>query len=202
MTSKTHIAAGIAITTAIVQPSSIKAFAICVTAATIGSIISDIDVTTSESHKDLVKILTISVIMIILCAIAESMFHIGIIAFILGQTNLCRILIGLLAFLLICSFGMHKPHRTFMHSILCVLALSSTVFLILPSAVFSFGIAMLSHIALDLFNRKKVQFLYPWDWKFALKLCTANGIVSNIICSVCSALCFVEIGIFIAASHL
>lgn len=202
MTSKTHIAAGIAITTALIQPNSIKALAICITTATIGSIISDIDVTTSESHKDLIKILTISIIMIILCSIADGAFHIGIIAFILKQTNLCRILIGILAFLLVCSFGMHKPHRTFMHSIPCVLTLSAIVFLILPSATFSFGISMLSHIILDLFNKKKVQIFYPWDFKFALKFCTANGTASNLICSICTALCFIEIGIFISNYHL
>ncbi len=197
MTSKTHIATGIAVATAFVQPGSIKSFAICTTAATIGSIISDIDVTTSESHKDLNKILAISTIVIFLCAIVDLVFKINIYSYILGQTNLCRILIGLLTFLLICSFGMHKPHRTFMHSITAMIILDATVFIILPSAVIPFSIAMLTHIILDLFNRKKVQLFYPVKFKFAFKLCPAQGKVNNFICTISTILFAIEITFFI-----
>lgn len=198
MTGKTHISTGIAVATAISQPHNFKALAICITAATIGSIISDIDVTTSESHKDLVKILTVSIVAIAICSILEVAFHLGIISLILSQTNYSRMIIGALAFLLICSYGMHKPHRTFMHSLLCDLILSSTVFLILPSAVLPFATAMLSHIVLDLFNRRKVQIFFPHKKKIAFKLCPAQGKIDNTICKVCTALSLIEFGFFIA----
>ena len=198
MTSKTHISTGIALASAITLPGSLKSFAICITAATIGSIISDIDVTTSTSHKELTKILTISVIAIILCTLAETFFQIGIMNFILGQTNLSRMLIGFFAFLLICAFGMNQPHRTFMHSFLCLIVLSAIVCFMLPGATLPFAIGMFSHIFLDLFNKKKIQLFYPHKWRFAFRKCPANGKVNNRICAIASSLCLIEVGFLLA----
>ena len=68
MTKDTHIAGGLAITMALAMPQGFKELAVCLTAATIGSVISDIDITTSESRRDLNKIL------IILLAISFLLF--------------------------------------------------------------------------------------------------------------------------------
>lgn len=65
MTKDTHIAGGLAITMALAMPQGFKELAVCLTAATIGSVISDIDITTSESRRDLNKILIISVVAIV-----------------------------------------------------------------------------------------------------------------------------------------
>ena len=203
MQKNAHLSAGVAVTIAATQPSSIKGLAICVTAATIGSLISDIDVTTSESHKDLSKILAISTLAIFLCAILEATLHVGIYNYILNQTNLSRILIGILSFLLVCSYGMHTSHRTFMHSIPAIVILGAIVYIALPSAVFPFVIAMISHIFLDVFNRRKIQILYPLKKpKIALKLCPPDGKVNKMIFKISSFVIAAELGIFIAMVYI
>ena len=53
MTKNTHLASGLAISVAFIRPTSFKSLAICLTSAAIGSLISDIDITTSKSRKDL-----------------------------------------------------------------------------------------------------------------------------------------------------
>ena len=54
----------------IIRSTSFKSLAICLTSAAIGSLISDIDVTTSKSCKDLDIIIGVSVIAVALCTLA------------------------------------------------------------------------------------------------------------------------------------
>ena len=54
------------ISVAFIRPTSFKSLAICLTSAAIGSLISDIDITTSKSRKDLDIIILVSVIAVAL----------------------------------------------------------------------------------------------------------------------------------------
>ena len=78
MKQSTHIAVATAINLAVFHPIDLNNFTLLIAASSIGGIISDIDVTTSESHKDLEKIIIISFIAIVLCSISEVYFNIGI----------------------------------------------------------------------------------------------------------------------------
>lgn len=199
MTKDTHIAGGLAITMALAMPQGFKELAVCLTAATIGSVISDIDITTSESRRDLNKILIISVIAIVVCIILEVVFKLGIVSLLQSETDMMRILCGIGFFLFICCFGINTPHRSFMHSAICVIALSGIVWLIFPIATIPFAISMLSHIFLDFFNTKKVQFFYPLKKpRIAFKLCSSDGKVNKWICKIATVVFMVELIIFIA----
>lgn len=198
MTKDTHIAGGLAVTMAAIQPDSFKTLAICLASATIGSVISDIDVTTSTSRKDLNIIILISVIAIVVCTLSEVIFNIGILSMIQTQTNLLRILFGILLILFICCFGINTQHRSFMHSILCVIALSGSVYITIPAATMPFAIAMASHIILDFFNTKKVQVFYPLKKpRIAFKLCHANSKANKIICKITGGVVILGIIIFL-----
>lgn len=197
MTKDTHIASGLAITMALAQPHTFKALAVCLTAATIGSVVSDIDVTTSESRRDLNKILVISIVAIVVCTVLESIFHLGIISMLQTQTNLLRILCGLSLFLFVCCYGINTPHRSFMHSALCVIALSGITWVIFPTATIPFLISMMSHIVLDFFNTKKVKFFYPLKKPgIAFKMCRSDGKINKTVCKIASGLFVVEIVLF------
>lgn len=76
MTKDTHLASGLAVSVALIRPTSFKSLAICLASAAIGSLISDIDITTSKSRKDLDIIILVSVIAVALCTLAEAIFHI------------------------------------------------------------------------------------------------------------------------------
>lgn len=198
MTKDTHVAGGLAVTMAVVQPHSFKSLAICLAAATIGSVISDIDVTTSKSRRELNRIIVISVVAIVVCTALEFIFHLGILSMLQSQTNLFRILSGLGFFLFVCCYGINTPHRSFMHSALCLIALSGIIWVIFPSAALPFFISMLSHIVLDLFNTKKVQLFYPLKKpKVGFKLCHADGKINKIICKIATAIFVLEMILFI-----
>lgn len=74
MMFKTHAAAGIASAVFITHPNDIKSLFICGAAACIGSVISDIDVTTSKSRKGLGKIIAIAGIAAAVTCVAGNFF--------------------------------------------------------------------------------------------------------------------------------
>lgn len=71
MTGKTHVAIGIAASLLVTQPSTLKELFICLGVAIVGSVISDIDVTTSESHQTLDWILGLILAVSVLLAFAD-----------------------------------------------------------------------------------------------------------------------------------
>lgn len=198
MMKKTHLAGGLAAAIAIVRPSTINDLTICLASATIGSVISDIDVSSSKSRKELNKILAISITAIVACTLIEMIFHVGILTMLQSQTNVMRALIGVMLFLLICSFGIHTPHRSFMHSITAVIALTGATYMVLPKATLPFMVSIISHIVLDLFNKKTVQILYPLKKpRIAFNLCKANGTANTVIFVIANIIIILEIAMFI-----
>lgn len=198
MTKRTHLVAGTAITLGLIRPTTILGLVMCLVTSSIGSLISDIDVSTSKSRGELYKIIIVSIISVLICIALEKNFNIGILEIIRNQSSVQRILIGLLTLLGICCFGITTSHRTFMHSILGVISVSSAVFIILPKATLPFAISMLSHIFLDLFNTKRIQILYPLKKpRIALKFCKSNGLVSKILFHISMIILELEIFLFV-----
>lgn len=198
MTKNTHLAAGVALTLGIIHPENPTELAICLASASIGSVISDIDVSTSKSRKELNKILVISVTAICVCVLIESILHIGILEMIQNQSNITRILLGFMMMLLICCFGVNTSHRTFTHSLIGVVSLTGSVFVMLPEATFAFAISMFSHIFLDFFNTKKVQIFYPLKKpKICFKLCKASSPANKMIFMISTIIVVIEIILFI-----
>lgn len=198
MTKRTHLVAGTAITLGFIRPSTILGLVMCLVTSSIGSLISDIDVSTSKSRGELYKIIIVSIISVLICIALEKNFNIGILEIIKNQSSVRRILIGFLTLLGICCFGITTSHRTFMHSIIGVISVSSAVFIILPEATLPFAISMLSHIFLDLFNTKRIQIFYPLKKpRIALKFCKSNGLVSKILFHISMIILELEIFLFV-----
>lgn len=181
MTGKTHVSVGLATSILLTQPNTLKELILCIGAASIGSVISDIDVKTSESHTEINRVLGFTTILIIIGTALEIYFHIGILKAFQNNSNLMRLLLGSALFLGVCVFGKNQPHRSFMHSLLATILLTGAVYTLLPDAALYFAIAMLSHIAVDTLNYKKVSLFYLLKWRFCFRLCHASGIVNNIM---------------------
>lgn len=181
MTGKTHLAVGTAAALCITQPSSFKEMALCIAVSSVGSVISDVDVKTSESSRDLNKVTAAAVILGIVTAFAEYQFDLGIIKNFSRESNIFRLLIGFAAFIAVCTFGKNQPHRSFMHSFPALLVLSGIVYFMYPALAPYFLVSMLSHIFIDLFNRKRVKLFYPVKRGFCFNMCKAGGIVNRIM---------------------
>ena len=193
MLGKTHMAVGITATLAITQPSGVSELVLAVGAGSLGALISDIDVGTSNSHRDADKITALSVVVVLAVFAMDYFCNTQIIERIIGSSGYLRIIAGLLLFIGICAFGKEQPHRSFMHSFLALILLSFALGLIWEKAVIYFAIGFLSHLATDIFNKKKVRLLYPMKGGVSLGLFHAYGLANDIFFAIGSIVAIIEV---------
>lgn len=179
MTGKTHWAVGTAAALCVGQPENIREWVLCVGAAAVGAVICDVDVTTSDSRETLNKITVVAVLAAAAVGAADAWWHLGIIRNFDRESNLFRLAVGFAVFLAVCTFGKNQPHRSFMHSFLGWFVLGTLTELIYPAMTPYFSAAMMSHMAIDLLNRRNVRLLYPLKKGFSFGLCSADGMVNR-----------------------
>ena len=196
MTGKTHISVAMAATLLLTQPKSIKELVVCLGVTSVGAVISDIDVSTSESHEVIDKVLGIVIIAAIALGFVEYKWDVGIVTFFKNNSSIIRLIVGVMVFLGICVFGKNQPHRSFMHSALAVGLLSGAAYIILPDAVPYMVVSMFSHILIDTLNKKKVHIFYPLPGGISFDLCHAQGFVNNTIFKIASLLTMVSLVYF------
>ena len=183
MQCRTHIAFGIAVNLAIAHTGDIKTLLVTIAGAAVGSSISDLDSSNSESSQILNKITFVIVAIVALFFIINYLFGLKIIDKIVEHGNLTNILIGTLLFLFVSILGSYTKHRTFMHSFTCVaiyyVVLSS---FLSQTFVIPFSIGMISHIVLDLLNHIGVGIFCPLTEKrFCIDICDSNGVVNSLL---------------------
>ena len=175
MLGKTHMMVGIAATLAITHPDTLSGFVTAAGIGAIGALISDIDVGTSSSHRDANRVIFLTIAVAVIFLAVDYFGKFGLVQTILQNSSIVRILLGVALFLVVCAFGKETPHRSFMHSFTALAALDAALCLIYPSIAVYFTIGFLSHLATDIFNKKKVRLLYPMKGGVCLNLFHAYG---------------------------
>ena len=193
MKCSTHIVCANALALAFIRPDNPTSLLLTLGAATIGGTISDIDVS-DKDHKGYIKsYIIITVISIVLLIISDIVFHIGINNWIIENSSYSKIIICFILSLFLCYFGYLNPHRSFLHSFLGIGLLILLCYISLGSVVIPFIIGIISHIFLDLLNKKGLWLFYPLKRKYSLKLCVYNGKVNNYLFDIFSALFIIEL---------
>lgn len=193
MQGKTHIAGAVALTTLITQPKTVGEFLLCVGISAVGGAICDIDVDGSIGSKQLKKISGFGVIILLLLVVALLTGRAEFSSIMAKENSLVRTCFGIVLMFVLCWFGRKQPHRTFMHSILGVALITLSSYLIFTEVWIYMLLGMLSHILLDLLNKKKITLLYPLKKpKFAIGLCHADSVVNTVLFYVFSVMCVFE----------
>ncbi len=180
MLGKTHMAVGIAATLAFTRPTTPTEIVLSIGIGGVGAVISDIDVDTSESHRDADKIIAMATIIMIGIGVLDYFFHLGIWDKMKSNKTVYQVVIAGFAFIGICIYGKEQPHRSFMHSFLAMGMLSAVIAVIYPGAVIYFAVGFLSHLALDIFNYKKVRLFYPAKKGICFRMFHAYGMANDI----------------------
>lgn len=179
MLGKTHMAVGIAGTLAVTKPQNLKELILAVGIGAFGSVISDIDSGTSESHREADKIELLSFFTIAAVLGLDYYYHTEIVKTVIQSSGYGRIVCGILMFIIICCFGKEQPHRSFMHSFLALALLEAAIALIWKEAMLYFAVGFLSHLAVDLFNKRKVRIFYPRKPGVSLGLFRSDGFMND-----------------------
>lgn len=181
MQGKTHLVVGITSALLIMQPNAFNDLVIGIGAAAVGSLISDIDVETSVSHKKADYIVRGSILMILILAALDFSGKMSVWNHISANELWIHKIVGLCILLVICAYGKEQPHRSLMHSLIVLAALGWCIKLLIPSAYMYFCIGLLSHLGLDVFNKKGIQLFYPYKKRYCLRLCSSGGKVDGLI---------------------
>lgn len=197
MLGKTHMAVGIASTLAVTQPGNITEMVLAVGVGALGGLISDIDVGTSESHRDADKIVFLSAIVVLAVILIDHFLQTGIASRVIQSSGYGRVIIGALLLIGICAFGKEQPHRSFMHSFLALILLCFAIGLVWEKTVLYFAAGFLSHLVIDIFNKKKVRLLYPLKGGVAFGVFHAHGLANRILFILGSVVAVLEIVLFL-----
>lgn len=183
MQKRTHATFGVALASIILAPATTKMAAVTIGASFIGSLIPDIDVSTSDSHKTMNIIAITSLVITIAFLILDYYLNFGLLSLMKKNFNIVRTILCFLITILLCAHGLHTPHRTFMHSIVSASIFTVLMYFLFKPGYKAFFIGYIAHILLDLLNKKRVQLFYPFKTKFCLNLCESDGLINNIICT-------------------
>lgn len=193
MECRSHVVCANALALAFIRPDSINSLLITLTAATIGSTICDIDVADKDNKGYIISYSILTIVSLISLLILEIFFHIGINDWILENSSYFKILICFFLLIGVCYYGYLTPHRSFLHSFLGIGIMILLCYISLGNVVIPFMIGIISHIVLDLFNKKGLWLFYPLKKKYSLKICNYNGEVNYILFNVFISILIIEL---------
>ncbi|MDS0527891.1 metal-dependent hydrolase [Clostridium sp. SHJSY1] len=192
MTGKTHMSVGVGAATVLLPTNDMKTIFGGTALALIGSLIVDIDTEKSGGSVMLKEAAAGAVILVALGIILNDRYKINILKYIIGNKNLNDMLpaLGILTLALI--IGKFSSHRSFMHSIVGVIAFTVPAYMLFGEVFCKwFFVGYVSHIAIDMFNKKGVRLFYPLKSGVCLDMCKADGMADK-------ALFFMFIGVTIS----
>lgn len=181
MMGKTHISVGIAAALIASQATGADGVAIAVAGGAAGGILPDFDLQSSPKLREPPHTQVIVLALVVASLIVDVVNRGPMMTAVLGSSQ-SSLVTGAALFIGALFFGMRTAHRTFTHSILGTLVMGAAVSLICPPLTVAFVAGFVSHIALDLLNKKSIQLFYPLKaGKFALRWFYADGIANRVL---------------------
>ena len=175
MMGKTHLVCGIASAMIFTKPDTPLKVVGAVAMGALGGLISDTDLFSKHSHSNrLGQIISGVIIFIVALAILDMTCRLGIFSYIFVHTGFMQVA-GVIGFLVLSVLCMVAEHRKFSHSILAGALLTLTVYMTCPAVAVYFLAGFISHILLDLLNKRPIKLFFPMKKGVCLKLCHANG---------------------------
>ena len=181
MQGKTHLVIGVALSLAVMRPSTMPALVGGAGIAALGSVISDIDAGQSGAGHDATKVVASIVIAGVLVLLADLYFHLGLYARFLRRGRETGFMLPLLLFILFAAVGMLTRHRSFMHSLPAMILFTACIWFMQRAMTPYFAIAYASHLLLDLTNRRGMRLFFPSRKLVSMKLFASNGWMDRIL---------------------
>ena len=181
MQGKTHLVIGVALSLAVMRPSTMPALVGGAGIAALGSVISDIDAGQSGAGHDATKVVASIVIAGVLVLLADLYFHLGLYARFLRRGRETGFMLPLLLFILFAAVGMLTRHRSFMHSLPAMILFTACIWFMQRAMAPYFAIAYASHLLLDLTNRRGMRLFFPSRKLVSMKLFASNGWMDRIL---------------------
>ena len=159
---------GLASALAICDPRNIDQAAPVIIGAAVGSIICDMDSRDTSRIRDALYGRVIGAAVVGITVIWNAVQK-GVFWETLMKIPLDRGLIGIVLFALSAVFAKKSGHRGYSHSLAALIIYAFALYMIDARFVLPFEIGFVSHILLDLTNRRPLKLFYPAKKGFCLK---------------------------------
>ena len=180
MLGKTHVPVGITTALIATRPTTVSGVIGAVAGGAIGGWICDIDVRDSSKNEGGVVGFIFMVIDVGAALAVDYILGNGICDYMLHSFNLLNIIAAVL-FVAGCFYGIATCHRTFMHSIVALVLFSVLTYFICEPLCIPFAAGYISHIVLDLFNRRGMQLFFPLKARVSFDVCDSDADANRII---------------------
>ena len=175
MEKKTHVMCANLVSLYLMKPDNISGLLVTSAFATLGGLVPDVDLKDSTSDKLFDRLMTSLITVVVMSFLIKYFFDINLYCKIKERVDIFNYLISICLFIVVAYFGSKSSHRSFTHSILGLFIYSGILFYGFGFGVIPYFASHLSHIILDLFNKKGVALFYPSKFRFCFELCDSNG---------------------------
>ena len=179
----------------IVRPGTVAEALPVIAGGALGCLICDLDCENKSEKSDSSRWRVVMALAAAAALIEDYLLDAGMWRT-LGHCGKYLCFAGIAGFVIICIFAGGSGHRSFSHSLLAMALETACLWLIFPVAALPFASAFMSHVLLDMMNKRSVRLFYPakkgfcFGWfyadRLANKVITACGtvwlIVAIIIC--------------------
>lgn len=172
MLSKTHITIGVATSLALSTIDSPSDCAVAIAGGALGGVIADVDILDDDYTHDAIVGELISFSLVAIVAALDYFLNWGITSSIFKNTIVP--MIGLIGFVILYFVGFLNDHRKFTHSIFAMFLFSVCAGAIYLPFGLSFMYGYISHLLIDILNKRGIQLFFPLKFKICLKICYAN----------------------------
>ena len=182
MTGTTHIAVGIATALVVTRPETPGRTFAAIIGGAIGGIICDID---SKSHhksraKENRRAWILTTVIVLAALVLDIYLQAGVFRTIVTRHRKL-LLAGIVIIIGLGLSGKFAKPKTMAHSFLYIAELCIGFYCLCPAMVIPFGVAGLSHILLDLVNKKPVQVFYPVKKGFCFNWCYPDATANTVL---------------------
>lgn len=178
MMSKTHLTVGMATALALSTINTPTECAVALAGGAIGGVLADVDILKDDYKSDALigELLAVGITAIVVGI--DYILNWGICRYIIG--NQITSTVGLISLAVLWIVGFSKEHRSFTHSIFAMMLYSYSIALVYPQMGTACLLGYLSHLLLDIMNKKKIQLLFPKKGGICFGWCYANKAANKV----------------------
>ena len=180
MDGKTHALVGAATAVVLTQPMNLADILFASSVGALGGLYCDVDIDNSIGSKILHEVLLVVSFGIAIIAGLVLTNNLPQMDFILNDHGLRRRLLVIACLIILATLGSNTPHRMVTHSLEFILLTSTVSILISNSFAVLFLFGQLSHVVLDVLNKKPVKLSLLAGLNLCFGVCKSSGKLSNL----------------------
>ena len=180
MLGKTHLAVGMGAALAMTQPTTLGGCFAALIGGTVGGILPDVDAIRTDRKKGATESQGAACMLTMVLLVLDSVLSTGLWAGIAARDR-DTLTAGGVLFIALWFFSFWSAHRSFTHSLAGVCLFTVAVQLLCPDIAGAFLVGYVSHLVLDLLNKRPLKLFYPLDDGVCLGLFYANR-TANSLC--------------------